>query len=119
MSKEIPEYLKEFLGSYQACFFDGWCGEPVSWGYPIVKIVADAVKWKELGEYGDLECSQGSFPSNWYLITKHLEEAEAVEKYGKITDIELGPRGGFRSITFGDKKFGSSRLYNYRKGKND
>ena len=34
----------------------------------------------------------------------------AIKKYGKITNEELGPRGGFRSVTFGDKKFISRKV---------
>lgn len=42
---------------------------------------------------------------NWYLITKTLTRQEAIATYGPETDIERGPRGGFKTITFGTTKF--------------
>ncbi len=109
MNTNIPEHLKVYLGTYGACFYDSWCGEPVSWGYEVVKRVDNPEYWKELYNYGDLECSHGSF-SRWFLVTKNLTREEAIEKYGEVTDEEYGVRGGFKSITFGDKRFISKRL---------
>ena len=105
MNENIPEDLKKYLGSYGEQLFDGWSGEPVCWGYPIVSR-AGKENWKRLGQLGELMCS---YP-NWYLITKKLTREEAIEKYGAITDEEFGPRGGWKSVTFGDKKFSSKFL---------
>jgi hypothetical protein len=67
-------------------------------------------KWSEISKYGGLECNHG-YPSTWYLITKNLTPQEAIEKYGKPTEYITGPKGGFRSITFGKKKFMSKSMY--------
>ncbi|MFI6958218.1 hypothetical protein ACIBJI_32710 [Nocardia sp. NPDC050408] len=68
--------------------YDGWCGEPVAWarvGEPVIE-----QEWTEHG---------------YLAITGRLSPTEAVRKYGPITEVELGRNGGFRSVTYGDKKF--------------
>jgi hypothetical protein len=39
------------------------------------------------------------------VVTRKLTREEAAQKYGEITKEGFGPRGGSRSVTFGDKKF--------------
>lgn len=56
--------------------------------------------------YGNIECA---YP-NWFLITKTLTRDEAIKKYGPMTAEDVGPRGGWRSVTFGNKKFLSKSL---------
>lgn len=102
----IPIELKKYLGEYRAVLFDSLSGEPVSWGYPITTRVGEVV-WKQLSKLGSLECS---YP-NWYLVTKTLDHKKALSKYGEVTNIELGPRGGFRSITYGKTQFCNRNLY--------
>jgi hypothetical protein len=46
----------------------------------------------------------------WLLITKWLTLAEAVERYGEIVEVVRGPRGGFRSVVFGETRFLNKRL---------
>lgn len=96
----IPEHLQAYFGPYGPQCFDGNCGEPIGWGYQVISRLGDE-KWSEASALGEMWCS---YP-NWYLLTKRLTHKEAIEKYGKVTDIERGPRGGFRSITFGKKRF--------------
>ena len=62
--------------------------------------------FRKLGKFGYLECI---YPT-WFLITKKLTIKEAVEKYGTITELAVGPRGGFKSVTFGEKKFITRQL---------
>jgi hypothetical protein len=71
--------------------FDGWCGEPIAWAR-----VGEAVigyEWTERGRVA---------------VTERLTPAEAVRKYGPITELVLGRNGGFKSVTYGDKKFVAS-----------
>ena len=105
--KKIPKKFEDSLSDYGPKIFDSWCGEPVGWGYKIIKHLGDE-RFSELKECGEMNCI---YP-NWYLITKKLTREDAIKKYGEVTDKELGPRGGFISITFGDKKFGSKCLDN-------
>jgi hypothetical protein len=105
VQKEISGYLKAYLGDYGPQLYDSYSGECTSWGYAIVDLCTDFV-WEELGKFGELECS---YPS-WFLITKRLSISEAIKKYGQITEIVVGPRGGFRGIRFGDTEFCSKCL---------
>ena len=98
-----PELEKEFgpdISGYGPQLYDSNCGEPIAWGYKILRHLGED-KWQKIGEYGRLECN---YPS-WFVITKFLTREEAIEKYGEVTSEERGPRGGFRSITFGSKNF--------------
>ena len=99
-----PKEFEEYLGEYGPQLYDSWCGEPVGWGFKIIKHLGDE-KWAKLSEHGDLECA---YP-NWFLITRKLTRAEAIEKYGPVVE-ELGPRGGYKSGTFGEKRFVSKWL---------
>ncbi len=101
-----PEEYKEFLSEFKPCVFDSYCGEPISWGFEFVNRMSEE-EFEKLQSKHKVECC---YP-RWFLITKKLTKEEAIIKYGEITDIELGPRGGFRSITFGDKKFLNRELY--------
>lgn len=96
-----PEGYEDALGSYGPVLFDGYCGEPVGWGFPIKRWLSEET-FRGLGAYGRLECLR---PGEWVLVVRWLTEEEAVQKYGSVTKTEVGPRGGFRSITYGDKKF--------------
>jgi len=93
------------MGSFAPQLFDGTCGEPIGWGYKILEYLGDENR-HEIQKYGILHCC---YP-NWYLITKKISREEAEKTYGKITNEEFGPRGGWRSATFGDKTFSSKFL---------
>lgn len=101
-----PPGFEHDLGDYGPQFYDSNCGEPIAWGFKIVRFLDDQ-RFKDLGNYGFVECGA---PGSWFLITEKLTRADAIKKYGKVTAEEFGPRGGFRSVTFGKKKFISSRL---------
>lgn len=102
--KPIPEHLKRHLGAYGPYICDGWCGEPIGWGYPVISHLGDDL-WQEIQNYGELQCVPDPYRQSWYLIIKQLSRAEAEKKYGPITNEEWGPRGGWKSVTFGKKKF--------------
>jgi 1,2-phenylacetyl-CoA epoxidase PaaB subunit len=68
--------------------FDGWCGEPIAWAR-----IGDPVIGQEWTEHG------------WVAVTERLTPAEAVRKYGPITEVVLGRQGGFQSVAYGTKKF--------------
>lgn len=102
---DIPADLRGYLGNFGPQIYDGVSGKPVSWGYHIQKAAGDDV-WKKLGAFGALECI---YPK-WYLITKTLTRDEAAELYGEVTDEVFGPRGGWKSVTFGTTQFISKAL---------
>jgi len=101
-----PDNYKDYLSPYKACLFDSYCGEPVAWGFKIIKYMSDE-EFRELGLHGKLVCGR---PENWFLITKQLTRSEAEEKYGAVTDEVFGVRGGWKTVTFGTTTFMSPQL---------
>lgn len=61
-----------------AILYDSWCGEPLQFGY---------------------------YENGKPIITDSLTREKAIEKYGPITNEEFGPKGGWKSVTFGTTKF--------------
>lgn len=106
MQYSKPEEFENELGHYGPVLFDSWCDEPVAWGFKILHYLGEE-RFGKLSKYGRLECLE---PGIWALVVKTLAREEAIEKYGAITEEILGPRGGWKSTTFGDKKFTSRFL---------
>lgn len=104
-SHEKPTGFEGDLGSYGIAFYDGNCGEPIAWGFKIIRRLGDE-RFNELRKFGPLECI---YP-DWYLVTKTLSREEAIKKYGDIKEEVFGPKGGWKSVTFGEKKFVSKLL---------
>jgi hypothetical protein len=104
---EMPANLRSSFGDYGPQLYDGYCGEPVAWGHKLLARL-DEDRWRQASAYGELECAHET--GDWFLITKVLAPNEARTQYGEVADLELGPRGGFKSVTYGTKKFGSKRL---------
>jgi hypothetical protein len=105
LEKEILDEFNTYLGHFGEQIFDSWCGKCVGWGYKLIRHCGDEM-FAELGKHGSLDCV---YP-NWYLITKRLSINEAIHQYGDIEEVEVGPRGGFRTVTFGKTKFCQKEL---------
>lgn len=101
-----PSNYEDYLSPFQACLFDGYCGEPVAWGFKIVHRMNDE-QFSELHSHGKVVC--GGL-GHWYLILKELTRAEAEEKYGAVTDEVFGVRGGWKRVTFGTTTFMSRQF---------
>lgn len=86
---KMPEGYEDALGPFRACVFDSCSGEPIGWGFEIVKHLGKE-KFEALRAKYYLECL---YPT-WYVVVKALGHKEAVEKYGPVTAEERGPRGG-------------------------
>jgi hypothetical protein len=100
-----PAGYESELSPFKACLFDSYCGEPIAWGFELKKQLGED-RFQALRQFGKMECS---YPK-WFLIVRELSREEAVLKYGEVTAEEFGPRGGWKSVTFGTKKFLSPRL---------
>lgn len=106
MKIQIPEKFQPYVGEYGVVATDG--KEPVGWGYPIIGEKMGEEMWMEFGQLGKLDFDY--FTKKWTLVTQTLSDAEAISKYGPITNVEYGPRGGYKSITFGSTRF-KSKLF--------
>lgn len=100
-----PKGYEHDLTGFAPVIFDGYCGEPIGWGFQIITHLGEE-RFSALGKFGELECL---YPT-WYLVTKKITREEAMQKYGAITEEIFGPRGGWKSVTFGTKKFISKYL---------
>lgn len=101
----VPTGYKGELSLYKQCLFDSASGEPVAWGFEIYRRLSEE-RFDALRQYGALECC---YPT-WFVIVKRLTRAEAIAKHGEVTGEELGPRGGWKSVTFGTTRFSSGCL---------
>ena len=103
---KVPKGYEDELSGYGPVLFDGWCGEPIAWGFAIQRYLGKE-RFDELGKFGELECVQ---MGKWVLVTRWLTGKEAHAKYGSTKNLEEGPRGGFRSVTYGETKFISKHM---------
>jgi len=106
MIPQKPLGYEEFLSNYQVVLFDGWCGEPIAWGFKITHHLGEE-RFENLRRYNNLYCAGAG---SWVVIIKTLTRQEAIEKYGAITEEVFGARGGWKSATFGQNKFLSTYL---------
>ena len=113
MESQKPSNFENYLSAFGPVMYDGRCGEPVAWGFKIIRHLGEDL-FRELGKHGQLKCIDG-FNSSWALVVKTLSRTEAVALYGEITNEVFGPRGGWKSVTFGSKIFVSEFLKPERK----
>lgn len=73
---EKPVGYESVLSDFKACVFDGYCGEPVAWGFEILEKLGEE-RWEALKVHGQLQCL---YPK-WFLIMHELSRAEAISKY--------------------------------------
>lgn len=101
-----PTGYEDLLGDFGPQLFDGYCSEPIGWGFKVTSWVGEE-RWAELHKLGSVECLNWEPPARgeYALITKWLTPDEALQKYGEIREFDIGPNGGFRSVTYGDKEF--------------
>jgi hypothetical protein len=102
----MPVDLRRMFGTYGPQFFDAASGEPIGWGHKVLAYLGD--RFTEASDYGDLE--YGRQTDQWFLITRWLTPSEAQAKYGEVASLKVGPRGGFKSVTYGSTEFLSKRL---------
>jgi hypothetical protein len=101
----IPNKFLSSLDTDETELTDSLSREPVAWGRKIIE---------RLGEdaFNELKTTCGThfYHGDWFVITKRLTRDDAIEKYGEVTDEEFGPRGGWKSVTFGETKFNTKSL---------
>lgn len=104
-AKPKPMGYDAELTSFKDCIFDAHSGEPIGWGFEIRKHVGEP-RFNALRQFGELSYAGGK----WFLITHWLTRQEAEQKYGPVTNEVFGPKGGFKTVTFGSTTFMSKHL---------
>lgn len=108
--RDKPAGYEDDLSDYGPQITDGYCGKTIGWGFALIRYLGEE-RFNVLGRVGSLECTQGEhLESHWYLITDWLKPEEAIQEYGPVKELVLGPLKGFRSVTYGEKQFVSKRL---------
>jgi hypothetical protein len=105
----LPEKFQEFLGNYGPKITDPTAGVEIGWGYDIMATLGEDL-WNELSQYGRLEyvrTGPGRNDGIWYFIDRWLTRREAIDQYGPVKAEVYGPRGGWKSVTFGATTFTS------------
>jgi hypothetical protein len=108
--RDKPIGYEDDLSDYGPQITDGNCGKTIGWGFGIVRYLGQD-KFSGLGRFGSMECLQGEhLESHWFVITDWLTPEEAIQEYGPVRQLVLGPQKGFRSVTYGEKTFINKRL---------
>lgn len=109
--QNIPEKFHSFLGPYEVQVVDPTCGEVVGYGHKILEKLGEEL-WQELGQYGKLTyvMPDRKTPPFWALLTKTVTREELLAKHGPVTEEVFGPRGGWKSVTFGNVKYTAKEL---------
>lgn len=95
--------INEYLSEKQFDLTDSWSGKPVA-KYRIVRDMPSEL----FGQNRDkMVCLT---PGVWGYVDSIVTREECIELYGPITEEEYGPRGGWKSVTFGTTKFKSDYL---------
>lgn len=109
MENPFPTEFEDVLSSYQSIAYDGYCGEPVAWGYKIIRYIGPE-RFDELRRIANLE-----YFGEWCVVVRTLTREEATRLYDEIPSEEFGLKSGWRSTTFGDKRF-VSKYHRPQKG---
>ena len=98
--KKLPKKIKDMFGEYRPVVFDGYCGEPIGWGHRPNRYL-EKPEFEEARKYGEWTYINDV----WCLVTKKITKKEALEKYGPVSELKVGPQGGFRSVNYGEHTF--------------
>lgn len=102
----ITDY-KNFFSDKISELLDLECKKPFAFGYKM-KDKCSLEIFEKIKKENDTEFYDGAI----YIIHKRLSRIEAIELYGDITNEEIGPKGGWKSITFGNTKFTHKQFKN-------
>ena len=99
--KNIELYLSEELYELK----DIYSGKPVAY-YRIQqrRIPEDIFSENTHKLVYSIECNK------WLYIVRKVTREECIKLYGPITNEEYGPRGGWKSVTFGTTRFAHDYL---------
>jgi len=108
MQPKLPDWLKEFMGPFGPAMVDECSGVTISYGFPVTRYMGEDVFTTAKHAYKAMRYDRAA--DQWYFVTSELTPADAIRQYGEVTDLEIGPRKGFKSVTYGTTKFTSREL---------
>lgn len=106
--KVKPEGYEKTLSDFDVVARDSSSNEPIAWGFTIISKM-DEERFTSLRSSHDVVCFGGT-PPRWVVVSKWLTAEEAVERYGAVTKIVNGPRGAWKSTTYGATTFTSRHM---------
>lgn len=95
--------IQDYLSTKSYDLIDSWSGKPVG-SYRILKGMPSEL----FNENRHKMICIGV--GVWGYLDKIITREECIELYGPITEEVYGPRGGWKSVTFGSTKFISEHL---------
>ena len=93
---EIETYLSKEVFELQ----DSYSGKPIAY----FKTQTSRIPEDLFKENYDKMLYSNSMNA-WIYLTRKVTREECIKLYGDITHEEYGPRGGWKSVTFGTTKF--------------
>jgi len=92
--------IKDYLSEKTYELFDGMSGKPVAYYKSQTKRIPE-----ELFNQNFNKMYYSNSGGAWIYIERKVTREECIKLYGEITNEEFGPRGGWKSVTFGTTKF--------------
>ena len=90
--RDKPIGYEDDLSDYGPQITDGHTGKTIGWGFGIIRYLG-ADRFGDLRKFGSLECLHGEhLESHWVLITDWLSPQEAIQEYGPVRELVIGPR---------------------------
>lgn len=97
--------INDYLSEKEFELKDSYSGKPVAY-YKIQRIrIPEELFSKNRDKMLYSNCNE-----TWMYLTRKVTRKECIKLYGPITHEEYGPRGGWKSVTFGTTKFGHDFL---------
>lgn len=102
----VPTDFEKELGREQVIYEEQ--GILFAWGRHIKTHLGEE-RFQELRSHCNVVHLGDFFSGLWAVVTKENTKDEsiqaAIEKYGEITNVKVGPRGGFQYVTYGETDF--------------
>ncbi|HWV72884.1 MAG TPA: hypothetical protein VN040_14245 [Pseudosphingobacterium sp.] len=109
MEHKKPHGFEDYLAAYGPLGYDSHCGEPFAWGFKIVGHLGEEL-FQKLCSVARVEYIGGTYG----VICKILTREKATKLYGEVTEEVFGPKGGWKSVTFGNKTFVNRYMKQYK-----
>jgi hypothetical protein len=95
--------IDDYLSKEQYDLVDSWSGKPVAKVRYVIEMPSELFNEHR----HKMVCVTVGM---WAYVDSIVTREECVELYGPITEEVYGPRGGWKSVTFGTTKFKSEYL---------